>query len=95
MEEKTTTTILVSLLVLSALLIAFNQYQVSALTGMVDSASGGVSKGRISFGGGGTAEVGERVRIADVSQLGLLVEPANRDASEAETERVHSPDTGR
>ena len=45
--------------------------------------------------GGGTAEVGERVRIADVSQLGLLVEPANRDASEADTKRVHSPDTRR
>jgi len=45
--------------------------------------------------GGGMAEVGERVRVTDVSQLGLLVEPANRDASEAETERVHSPDTGR
>jgi len=45
--------------------------------------------------GGGTAEVGERVRIADVSQLGLLVEAANRDASGAETERIHSPDTGR
>lgn len=65
MEEKTTTTILVSLLVLSALLIAFNQYQVSALTGMVDSAAGGVSKGRISFGGGGTASLDK----ADTSQI--------------------------
>jgi len=50
---------------------------------------------RAELRSGGMAEVGERVRVADVSQLGLLVEPANRDASEAETERVHSPDTGR
>ncbi|HEY4620282.1 MAG TPA: NfeD family protein [Gaiellaceae bacterium] len=50
---------------------------------------------RAELRSGGMAEVGERVRVTDVSQLGLLVEPANRDASEAETERVHSPDTGR
>ena len=42
---------MISLLIVSALLIAFNQYQVSALSNSFDSAAGGISKGRISFGG--------------------------------------------
>jgi membrane-bound serine protease (ClpP class) len=46
--------------------------------------------------GAGSAEVGERVRVADVSQLGFLVEPAESPAentgSGPEAEPVHSPD---
>src|SRR3989344_4546169 len=86
MEEKTTTTILVSLLVLSALLIAFNQYQVSALTGMVDSASGGVSKGRISFGGGGTASLdkAELSQITDENDaIAIMIPTGTPEYSEA------------
>ncbi|MGH3045958.1 MAG: NfeD family protein [Gaiellaceae bacterium] len=46
--------------------------------------------------GAGSAEVGERVRVADVSQLGFLVEPAEspveNTGSDPEAEPVHSPD---
>ncbi len=46
--------------------------------------------------GAGSAEVGERVRVAEVSQLGFLVErtesPAENTGSEPEAETVHSPD---
>jgi membrane-bound serine protease (ClpP class) len=45
--------------------------------------------------GGRAAEVGERVRVADLSQLGLLVEPVPSEGSERETEPAHSQDTGR
>ena len=41
---------------------------------------------------GGSAEIGERVRVADLSQLGLVVEPA---ASAEEAEVVPSPEPGR
>ncbi|MEX2612122.1 MAG: nodulation protein NfeD [Gaiellaceae bacterium] len=44
--------------------------------------------------GADSAEVGEQVRVAELSQLGLLVEPAGSTAPEAEP--VHSPvDPGR
>jgi membrane-bound serine protease (ClpP class) len=50
--------------------------------------------------GAGSAAVGEQVRVADLSQLGLLVEPAESPAEgrgpEPEAEPVHSPvDPGR
>jgi membrane-bound serine protease (ClpP class) len=40
--------------------------------------------------GAGSAEVGEQVRVADLSQLGLLVESAERKGSAPEAEPVHS-----
>jgi membrane protein implicated in regulation of membrane protease activity len=44
--------------------------------------------------GADSAEVGEQVRVAELSQLGLLVEPAG--STEPEAEPVHSPvDPGR
>ena len=44
--------------------------------------------------GADSAEVGERVRVAELSQLGLLVEPA--ESTEPQAEPVHSPvDPGR
>jgi membrane-bound serine protease (ClpP class) len=50
---------------------------------------------RAELRGGGVAEVGQRVRVADLSQLGLLVEPAASQESERQTEPAHSPETGR
>lgn len=41
--------------------------------------------------GASSADVGERVRVTDLSQLGLLVEPAEGRESE-ETESVHAPE---
>jgi membrane-bound serine protease (ClpP class) len=43
--------------------------------------------------GAESAEVGERVRVAELSQLGLVVELADRTAPEAEA--VQSPESGR
>jgi membrane-bound serine protease (ClpP class) len=43
--------------------------------------------------GADAAEVGEQVRVADLSQLGLLVEPVER--TEPEAEALHSPRPGR
>jgi membrane-bound serine protease (ClpP class) len=50
---------------------------------------------RAELRGGGVAEVGERVRVAEVSQLGLLVEPATSEGSEPKTEPASSTETGR
>ena len=41
--------------------------------------------------GASSADVGERVRVTDLSQLGLLVEPVEGRESE-ETESVHAPE---
>ena len=43
--------------------------------------------------GAESAEVGERVRVAELSQLGLVVEPAESTSPEAEA--VQSPESGR
>jgi len=45
--------------------------------------------------GGGVAEVGVRVRVADLSQLGFVVELPASEEPERETMPAHSPDTGR
>jgi membrane-bound serine protease (ClpP class) len=45
--------------------------------------------------GGGTAEVGERVRVADLSQLGVLVEQATSEEPERGPQPAQSPHTGR
>jgi len=50
---------------------------------------------RAELRGAAAAEVGERVRVADLSQLGLLVERPESRGSESEAERVHEPETGR
>jgi membrane protein implicated in regulation of membrane protease activity len=50
---------------------------------------------RAELRGGAVAEVGERVRVADVSQLGLLVEPAAAEGSEPKNKPAHSQETGR
>lgn len=50
---------------------------------------------RAELRGADSAEVGERVRVADLSQLGLVVEPAETKGPKPEPESVHSPDTGR
>ncbi len=53
---------------------------------------------RAELGTGGTAEVGERVRVTELSQLGLVVEPlegAGGAASAAEVESVERPEPGR
>jgi membrane-bound serine protease (ClpP class) len=51
---------------------------------------------RAELRGADSAEVGEHVRVADLSQLGLTVEPAESPAenkgSEPEAEAVHGPD---
>jgi membrane-bound serine protease (ClpP class) len=44
--------------------------------------------------GAATADVGERVRVTDLSQLGLLVEPAESRESET-TESIQAPEPGR
>jgi len=50
---------------------------------------------RAELRGGGVAEVGSRVRVAELSQLGFVVElPANEEP-ERETLPASSPDTGR
>jgi membrane protein implicated in regulation of membrane protease activity len=48
---------------------------------------------RAELRGGGVAEVGERVRVADLAPGGLLVEPAV--AEDTQAERVSSPEPGR
>ena len=46
--------------------------------------------------GADSAEVGEQVRVAELSQVGLLVEPAASEGPAPEAEPVHSPvDPGR
>lgn len=50
---------------------------------------------RAELTSGGSAEVGERVRVAHVSELGFLVEHAESPAEQQEVEPVHSPETGR
>lgn len=42
-----------------------------------------------------SAEVGERVRVADLSQLGLLVDRAESEGLEPDAEGVPKPETGR
>ena len=50
---------------------------------------------RAELRGGGVAEVGSRVRVAEASQLGFVVELPASEASERETVPVQRPDTGR
>jgi len=45
--------------------------------------------------GASSAEVGERVRVADLSQLGLLVEPDESKEPEPAAEAVQGPESGR
>jgi len=48
---------------------------------------------RAELKGADSAEVGDRVRVAELAQLGLLVEPA--ESREPETEAVRRPELGR
>ncbi len=57
MDSKKISTVLISLLVLSALLVAFNQYQVMAISSLFEDASGGSSKGILSLGGSGSVNL--------------------------------------
>ncbi len=52
MESKNHSTLMIASLLITALLIAFNQYQVMALSATFDAAAGSVSRGKISFGTG-------------------------------------------
>lgn len=50
---------------------------------------------RAELRGGGAAEVGERVRVLDLSQLGLVVERLSSEESEPAAQPAGSPETGR
>jgi membrane-bound serine protease (ClpP class) len=50
---------------------------------------------RAELRGAVSAEVGERVRVVDMSQLGLLVEPVGNQGPKPQSEPVHEPETGR
>ncbi len=65
MQEKSQSAVLVSLLVIATILIVFNQFQVSALSGQFDSAQGSVKKGSIWFGGSGEVNLDS----VDVTQI--------------------------
>src|SRR3989338_10489606 len=84
MDKKTTNAVMISLLVLCALLIAFNQYQVSALTNNFDSASGGIFKGSISFGGGSVNL--ESVDTAQITSTAMAVKQLFPELSSIQSE---------
>jgi hypothetical protein len=85
MQEKSQSAILVSLLAIATLLIVFNQFQVSALSGQFDSAAGSVKKGSIWFGSSGDTDL-DNVDVSQITSTAMALKQLFPELSQLESE---------